>query len=231
MEMEASSVLASSAWHRAPSRFGQYALTSEFAPGVVVGVSGIGKVAAASLATTMILSYGVDAVVVLGLSGALHPEVDFAERVVVGGAIEHDVDLRPLAPTRGVGDRGGEPVYPADAELSLVLEEIVSSRAWTGDSQRVHRGTIVSGDQIISSTTSKQEIATYFPGSLCVDMETAAVAQVCAWADVPWAALRVVSDHANESVTTRAILEFCAAHASPYFGTVVQELAQYWAKR
>lgn len=231
MEIEASSVLGSPSWRKVQSRFGQHALTSALAPDVVVGVSGIGKVAAASLASTMILTHDVGAVVVLGLSGALHPEVDFAERVVVSGAIQHDVDLRPIAERRGISDRGGEPTYPADAALVVVLEEILGARTWTGVSQRVHRGTIVSGDQIISSTISKHEIAGYFPESLCVDMETAAIAQVCAWAGVPWAALRVVSDHANESVTTKAIIDFCTAHASPYFGVVVDELGEYWSKR
>ena len=63
----------------------------------------------------------------------------------------------------------------------------------------VHRGLIASGDRFVSSAREVQALCAALPEVLCVEMEGAAVAQVCHDYGIPFAALRTISDRADES--------------------------------
>jgi len=56
---------------------------------------------------------------------------------------------------------------------------------------------LVSGDQFIGTENQLNEIQKGLPDSLFVEMEGAAVAQVCHDAGVPWCSIRTISDKAN----------------------------------
>ena len=69
---------------------------------------------------------------------------------------------------------------------------------------RLHEGMIVSGDQFIADPARLAEVrnalmAAGLPRPLCVEMEGAAVAQVCDEHGVPLAVMRIISDRADHS--------------------------------
>jgi adenosylhomocysteine nucleosidase len=63
----------------------------------------------------------------------------------------------------------------------------------------VHHGLIASGDRFISSALEAQALCAALPDALCVEMEGAAVAQVCHDYAIPFAAMRTISDRADDN--------------------------------
>jgi adenosylhomocysteine nucleosidase len=77
----------------------------------------------------------------------------------------------------------------------VVKEEILSALGI--HKPTIHSGLLVSGDQFIGTENQLNEIQKGLPDSLFVEMEGAAVAQVCHDAGVPWCSIRTISDKAN----------------------------------
>ena len=179
---------------------------------VVAVLSRIGKVAAATTASTLIERFDVTRMVFTGVAGGLAPHVNVGDVVVAREFIQHDMDASPLFPRHEI-PLTGMTRFPADATLSnalafaapLALEEMVSSlpRAeWLNldlAAARVHQGLIASGDRFVSQTTESQTLQADLPDALAVEMECAAIAQVCHDYGVPLAAVRTISDRADDA--------------------------------
>ena len=60
-------------------------------------------------------------------------------------------------------------------------------------------GTIASGDQFIAHPEKLAELRSAIPDLLCVEMEGAAVAQVCHEYRLPYLVIRAISDKADHS--------------------------------
>ena len=67
------------------------------------------------------------------------------------------------------------------------------------DEEGVKPGLICSGDRFIASIEEIESIKAHFPKALAVDMESAAIAQVCKLRDVPFLCIRVISDSPGTS--------------------------------
>jgi adenosylhomocysteine nucleosidase len=59
-------------------------------------------------------------------------------------------------------------------------------------------GDIASGDQFFSGNKQKHSLSTQLPDVLCVEMEGAAVAQVCYEYEIPFSIIRTISDAADD---------------------------------
>ena len=87
-----------------------------------------------------------------------------------------------------------------------------------------HKGLICSGDQFIDKMEDVKRIKGIFPEALAVDMESGAIAQVCHLCQVPFLALRVISDSPGASHdNTRQYLDFWTAAPQESF-SLVKEL-------
>ena len=80
---------------------------------------------------------------------------------------------------------------------------------------QVHRGLLISGDRFVSASAESQALRRMFPEALAVEMEGAAVAQVCFDFGVPLAVLRTISDRADDAAHAD-FKRFIQAVASPY---------------
>ncbi len=146
---------------------------------------GIGKVNAASVAAGMALK-GCCAVLNFGLSGGIN-------NAVRGGFcapekfLEHDFDLTPLG-YKPCEKPGQNYIYNADGKLLDIIKNTL------GD---IGGSTAVCGDRFISSDSDSAFLRDTFGADSC-DMETAAIASVCESADIPFAALRMISDNAGD---------------------------------
>ena len=182
---------------------------------VVAVLSRIGKVAAATTATVMLERFGVDALVFTGAAGVLGPGVRVGDVVVARGFIQHDMDASPLFPRYEV-PLYGRALFEADAVLSLQLAEAAQQVLQAAErhlgpetlaqfqlsSPKVHQGLIVSGDRFVSNHAESQALRESLPEALAVEMECAAVAQVCLDYGVPFAAVRTISDRADDTAHT-----------------------------
>jgi adenosylhomocysteine nucleosidase len=162
---------------------------------VVVVLSRIGKVAAATTAALLVERFGVDRIVFTGVAGGLAPAVQVGHVVVAGEFLQHDMDASPLFPRWEVPFYGRSR-FPADAVLSDRLAQ-AAARALPG--VPVHRGLVVSGDRFVASDAESRALQAALPDALAVEMEGAAIAQVCHDLGVPFAAVRTVSDRADSA--------------------------------
>ncbi len=186
---------------------------------VIVVLSRIGKVAAATTATILIERFGVQSLVFTGVAGGLHPRAQVGDVVVATEFLHHDMDASPLFPRFEV-PLTGVSRFAANAALSDQLADAVSRSL---PSVRLHRGLMVSGDRFVATTAESQALQVALPDALAVEMEGAAIAQVCADYDVAFAAVRTISDRADDDAHGD-FLQFVQATASPYSKAIVAAL-------
>jgi len=179
---------------------------------VVAVLSRIGKVAAATTATLMLERFGVDALVFTGAAGGLGKGVRVGDVVVASGLVQHDMDASPLFPRHEV-PLYGRALFETDAALSVQLAEAARQVLQAAErhlgpdtlaqfqlhSPQVHQGLIASGDRFVPQTVESQALQRDLPDVLAVEMECAAMAQVCHDYDVPLAAVRTISDRADDA--------------------------------
>ena len=176
----------------------------------IVMKSGLGKVAAAAGAQALISVCQVQAIFLVGLAGALEPTLQIGDVVIGDQLIQHDLDVRPLFDYTVIPDLGVTSIetdkklchiaFSAVTELlqegfSQLLSEEVRGRFGLGTPQ-VKMGPILTGDQFVSGGGTRR-LHRAFPKALCVEMEGAAVGQVCFMNHLPLAVLRIISDRAD----------------------------------
>jgi adenosylhomocysteine nucleosidase len=179
----------------------------------IVVFSRMGKVAAAATATQLIASYPVSEIVFTGVAGAIQRELSIGDVVVADGLLQHDLDASPIFPRYQV-PLLGKSVFHADRRICDRLMR-AASRFLADDLEscvarpeldffhvsapRVIRGIVASGDKFFSSAAEAQELHVRLPNVCCVEMEGAAVAQVCEEYSVPFGVVRTISDSADEN--------------------------------
>ena len=180
---------------------------------VVVVFSGWGKVAAAATTTQLIASYDVTDIVFSGVAGAVRHGMSIGDVVVGSELIQHDMDASPLFPRYEV-PLLGKALLPTDAALRARLRAAAqeflrqdltvavpqSSRDWFRiSSPQVVEGVIASGDQFVDSAEEIEALRQQLPNVVCVEMEGAAVAQVCHEYSMRFGIVRTISDAADEN--------------------------------
>lgn len=177
----------------------------------VAGFSKWGKVAATITATLLIEHFKIDELVFIGTAGALADKLNVGDIVVARRLVQHDLDARPIIPRFQI-PLTNKVYVESDKRLSALavksvkpliqkeFKEIVGAKVWEEFSfvkPVLWEGDIASGDQFINSDEKRAELIALLPDVLCVEMEGAAVAQVCHEFDMPFTVIRIISDKAN----------------------------------
>ncbi|BEP57954.1 5'-methylthioadenosine/adenosylhomocysteine nucleosidase [Variovorax sp. V118] len=196
---------------------------------VVAVLSRIGKVAAAVTATVLLERFGVRAIVFTGVAGGLAPGVNVGDVVVATELLQHDMDASPIFPKYEV-PLMGRSRFAADAGIGDALAAVAESTlrdpvGLVGQkavdefhlrSPKVHRGLLISGDRFVSTTAECGALQRSLPDALAVEMEGAAMAQACHDYGVPFAALRTISDRADDAAHgdfTRFVAEVASRYS------------------
>jgi adenosylhomocysteine nucleosidase len=168
---------------------------------VVLALSRIGKVAAATTATLLIEHFGAHTIVFTGVAGGLAEHVRVGDVVVGTQYLQHDMDASPLfaryeVPLYGLQRFNAAPALHAQliTAANALAESVKPSRQI-----QVHQGLILSGDRFVSSAAEVTSLRAALPEGLCVEMEGAAVAQVCWDYQVSFVAVRTISDRADDA--------------------------------
>jgi adenosylhomocysteine nucleosidase len=181
----------------------------------VLVLSGIGKVAAATTTALLLDRFAADAVLFTGVAGGLGEGVNVGDVVIGDVLLQHDMDASPVFPRWEV-PLTGKARFAADAHWSDTLAD-----AATASGHRVHRGLIVSGDRFVSTDRESTGLRSSLPDALAVEMEGAAVAQVCHDFARPFAVMRTISDRADDSAAVD-FARFVAEVASALTRTIVR---------
>src|SRR5690606_30815509 len=124
---------------------------------------------------------------------AVHPELNIGDIVISSSCQQHDMDVTPLGFARGMIPYQDVSDFPADKKLIRLAEEACSKLC---EDNNFIVGKVLSGDQFISDYDYVRELHETMDGA-CVEMEGAAVAQVCHVNGVPYVILRSMSDKAD----------------------------------
>lgn len=141
--------------------------------------SGIGKVNAAVATLTLIDNFHPSLVINTGVAGGTGV-AKILDVVIPGRIAYHDVWCGPGTVE---GQAAGCPLF-FECPLPPALVERLGA----------HRGTLASGDIFVSKAEEVARIRTLYPDAVAVDMESAAIAQVCNLKNVPFVCIRVISD-------------------------------------
>jgi adenosylhomocysteine nucleosidase len=180
---------------------------------VVVVFSRWGKVAAAATATQVVTSYAATQVIFTGVAGAVEPALSIGDIVVGSQLIQHDMNATPLFPRYEI-PLLGKAAIPTDpalcAQLTVAAQEFLRHdlikavpaselAAFDISAPRVCNGLIASGDKFFTSAEEIASVRRQLPSTLCVEMEGAAVAQVCDEYGVSFGIVRTISDTADHN--------------------------------
>src|SRR5215471_2189494 len=186
---------------------------------VVLAVTGVGKVAAAMAAQFICYAHRPQALISIGLAGGVGKQNERGSLIVATGAVQHDFDARPLVKKRGELPVINLTTFTADHALAERLR--TAALTSVERPELVVAGVVLTGDQIMSKREIRDGLLKEFASGVCFDMETAAVAQVALQNQVPWSALRITSDSADETFDQHEVLGFGAASAAELFERVI----------
>lgn len=179
----------------------------------VVVFSRWGKVAASATVSTLIHVYHITELIFTGVAGGINPKLKIGDVVVAKRLVQHDMDARPLMPRFEIPllgvtwfesdkyciDNAGEAInkfLDEHARNSVLSKEILAE---FGINQPVlHIGDVASGDRFFAAEHQRTALLESLPEILCVEMEGAAVAQVCFEHDIPFTIIRIISDTAGD---------------------------------
>jgi adenosylhomocysteine nucleosidase len=183
---------------------------------VILAATGVGKVNAAMTTALLVERFAPEAVIFTGIAGALDPELHPGDVVVGEKLVQHDLLNHTetgavLRNVRNPRDGAANPIelWPSSRLLALARRAaaVVALEPVQDESgprvPRVHFGTIATGDSFIGSPKKKDELHAQL-GADAVEMEGAAVGQVCHQLGVPFLVIRGLSDRAGSGARAEA---------------------------
>lgn len=181
---------------------------------VVVAYTGIGKVNAAMTTSLVADHFRPSRMLFTGIAGGINPRLRPADIVISERCVQHDLnyvydDSLSIYQTSNPATDELNPVFfKADPVLVDLARKISEDLRFTpvitaGDTlhPQMFFGTIATGDAFIASGKKSRELRTRFQAD-AVEMEGAAVAQVCYQWGIPFLIIRSISDNADSEAGT-----------------------------
>ena len=204
----------------------------------MVAFSKWGKVAATITATLLVQEFGVTDLFFIGTAGALADGLKVGDIVISKRLVQHDLDARPII-SRFELPLLNRVYVDSDPTLTELAGKAVTNLLNKGVEHMVgeeavkefdltptlYFGDIASGDQFINSDAKRNEILNLLPDVLCVEMEGAAVAQVCLEFEVPFTVIRTISDTADHNARVdfgRFIVEVANAYSRAIISEIIR---------
>ncbi len=187
---------------------------------VVLVQCGIGKVNAAIGTTLLIERFKPDYVINTGTAGGLDGDLKVGDVVISLEVRHHDVDVTVFG-----YDLGQLPKLPPAFMASKPLVDAAEAAA-LGMKMNVTKGMIVSGDTFMHEESHIEEVKKNFPQVHAVEMEAAAVAQVCHQFHVPFVIIRALSDIAGKDspVSFEQFLELASRNSAELILNMIDKL-------
>lgn len=197
---------------------------------ITLVVSKLGKVAAAATATMLIGHFNCETLIFTGVAGGVDSTLNVGDIVVADNLYQHDVDARPVFPQFEIPLLHKIFFTPS----SFIIEKLENAaqyflahrtewlpaeifQKFCINNPKVYTGTIASGDQFIGDVKKHATLKIKGKKVLAVEMEGAAMAQVCEEFNIPYAVIRTISDRADHT-----------AHID--FQKFIDEIASHYAE-
>ena len=181
---------------------------------VVLSRAGMGKVNAALVATLLADRFACRAMAFSGVAGGLDPELRIGDVVIADRTIQHDAGVIEDAALQTY-QAGHVPFINPTAEFGYATDPSLLARVRShlngfaltplsrnagggGRLPRIAYGTVLTGDQYLDCGLTRDRLHADLGGH-AVEMEGAAVSQVCESFGIPWLVIRALSDLAGEN--------------------------------
>lgn len=177
---------------------------------VVIAFSRWGKVAAAATTTQLINDFNPSEILFTGVAGALDSSLNIGDVVIGKNLYQHDMNATPfyqkfhipILDLKYVSTKNTKYLFVATSMFIKNYDSYIS-KSESGNfkilNPKVIIGDIASGDQFVSSAEKVSKIKNDLPSVTCVEMEGAAVAQICYEYEIPFSIIRIISDNANDT--------------------------------
>lgn len=208
---------------------------------VVVAWTGIGKVNAAMTTTLLIEHFSPARVIFSGIAGGVNPKLDPGDIVVASETAHHDMGILGedgfynrgvINPLDGIRN----PVYlPADEQLLEMAEtaakrvKLEKIKTTLGErNPKIIKGVVVTGDVFVASPDKGTELREKLNAD-AVEMEGAAVAQICYQRQIPHLVVRSISDKADATARVDSMLfqEMAAKNSAALIAKIIELLPSY----
>lgn len=161
---------------------------------VILVRSGIGKVNAALCTQVLISEFQVEAIINIGVAGAIYDELEVGDIVISEDVMEHDFDVTSFGKYKlGEIPRMDESIFAADESLVEIATKASNSE---DIKHKTFTGRILSGDIFVASAEKKEFLWNEFKG-YCTEMEGAAIGHACYMNNIPFVIIRAMSDKAD----------------------------------
>ena len=188
---------------------------------VVLVQCGIGKVASALATALLIQQFKPDAVINTGSAGGFDPQLNVGDVVISSEVRHHDVDVTAFGYEIGQVPQM-PPAFNAHPALIDAAEQSIQALGYC----HTKKGLIATGDSFICDPARIAVIRSQFPTMLAVEMEGAAIAQVCHMLNTPFVVIRSLSDIAGKESpqSFEAYLEVASKHSSAMVTELLKRL-------
>jgi adenosylhomocysteine nucleosidase len=188
---------------------------------VVLLKSGIGKVNAAVSTTLLMASFDPAVVINIGSAGGFDPELEVGDVIISDAVVHHDVDVTAFGYRLGQLPSMPE-TFTADASLVSTAKNAVAKVGQV----KAKVGLIGTGDVFMCEASRVAQVREAFPTLKAVEMEAAAVAQVCHKFAIPFVVVRSLSDVADKEspASFEEYLSVAAKNSSLMIREMLREL-------
>ncbi len=160
---------------------------------VVIVKSGIGKVNGSLISQSLISRFPIRFIVGTGTAGSIVPYLNIGNSVLSTKTQQYDVNFKPIGFKPGIIPEMKTSVFPANPHLIQLAELAAANKRIN-----IVKGKILSGDRFIADESLGLKLNKAFDG-ICVEVEGAAISQVCYLNRIPYIIIRTISDRANSS--------------------------------
>lgn len=187
----------------------------------ILAVCGIGKVAAAICAQTMIIKFKADLIINIGVAGSLNKEVDICSVVVAEDLVQYDMDTSAIGDKKGLISGINKIAIEADNDINKKIINVIKKIGNIKHKQ----GRILTGDTFIADENKKNKLVKTFGGLAC-EMEGAAIAQTCYLNKTKFAIIRAISDNANGNaeISYEEFLDFAVKNTHSIILQLIEEI-------
>ncbi len=157
---------------------------------IILVQCGVGKVNAARTTQKLIDKFNVTTIINVGVAGAINSNLKIGDVIIAKKVIQHDFDITAFGHNKGYITDVGEGIE-SDENLLEKVKEISQDNSY-----KTKIGIIATGDIFCTDIKMKEKINNKFNADV-VDMECGAIAQVSFLENIPFLAIRSVSDIPN----------------------------------
>ena len=157
---------------------------------IVLVEAGIGKVNAARTTQILIDNFDVEAIINVGSAASANDQLDIGDIVIGDKIVQHDFDITAFGHPKGYISNVGQYLESDNALIEKMQLTVLGMR---NTEFKIKIGTIASGDIFCTEFKMKEKIRTKFNAD-AIEMEGAAIAQVCKLDDIPFIVIRSISD-------------------------------------